>query len=75
MRTVTITNTYNVYTYNELSEDAKENVRKWYLDGMTDLSFVFAEDCEQDLYNLFGENDLEVQYSLGYCAGDGFNIY
>jgi hypothetical protein len=24
---------------------------------------------------MFGENDLQVQYSLGYCQGDGFNIY
>ena len=31
--------------------------------------------CEEDLYNLFGKNDLKIQYSLGYCQGDGFNIY
>ena len=28
-----------------------------------------------DLENLFGKNDLNVQYSLSSCQGDGFNIY
>lgn len=64
---------YNVYTYGELEANAKEKVREWYLQGQE--PFVFTEDCEQDLENLFGENDLKVQYSLGYCQGDGFNIY
>lgn len=66
---------YEVYKYNELDKDAKENVKQWYLDGQSDLSFIFTEDCEQDLENLFPNSDLEVQYSLGYCQGDGFNIY
>lgn len=75
MRKVVITKEYEVYKYNELTDEAKENVKRWYLDGQFDLSFIFTEDCENDLYNLFGENDLEVEYSLGYCQGDGFNIY
>lgn len=28
----TVTETYNVYTYPELSEEAKEKVNQWYLD-------------------------------------------
>ena len=71
MRTATIE--YNVYSYNELSEEAKEKVKAWYLEAQE--PFVFSEDCKQDLENLFGENGLDVQYSLGYCQGDGFNIY
>lgn len=71
MKTVSVE--YNVYKYNELSEDAKEKVKQWYLEGQP--AFIFTEDCKEDLYNLFGENDLEVQYSLAYCQGDGFNIY
>ena len=71
MRTATVE--YNVYKYNELSDEAKEKVKQWYLEGREE--FIFTEDCEQDLENLFGENDLKVQYSLGYCQGDGFNIY
>lgn len=64
---------YKVYKYNELSEEAKEKAKQWYLEGRE--SFIFTEDCEQDLANLFGKNDLKVQYSLSYCQGDGFNIY
>lgn len=64
---------YEVYKYNELSDEAKEKVKEWYLE--TQDSYVFTEDVKEDLYNLFGENDLDVQYSLGYCQGDGFNIY
>lgn len=65
---------YKIYKYNELSEEAKEKVKEWYLENFKD-SFIFTEICEEDLYNLFGENDLEVQYSLASCQGDGFNIY
>lgn len=73
MRTATVK--YEVYKFNELNAEAKERVKQWYLDGQSDLAFIFTEDCKQDLENLFGKNDLEVQYSLGYCQGDGFNIY
>lgn len=71
MRTATIE--YKVYKYNELTEEAKEKVRQWYLDGQE--PFIFTEMIEEDLYNLFGENDLKVQYDLGYCQGNGLNIY
>lgn len=71
MKTVTVS--YNVYKYNELSESAKEKVKEWYLNNQE--PYIFTGDCKEDLYNLFGENELEVQYSLGYCQGDGFNIY
>lgn len=71
MRTATVD--YEVYKYGELTEDAKEKVKAWYLEGQE--PFIFTEDCKMDLENLFGENDLDVQYSLGYCQGDGFNIY
>ena len=71
MKTVCVE--YEVYKYNELDDVAKEKVKQWYLEGRE--PFIFTEDCEMDLENLFGENDLKVQYSLGYCQGDGFNIY
>lgn len=73
MRKVVVTKEYEVYKYNELTDGAKENVKRWYLDGQS--AEIFTEDCEYDLEVLFGKNDLEVQYSLGYCQGDGFNIY
>ena len=71
MKTVSVE--YNVYKYNELSAEAKEKVKQWYLDGQE--PFIFTEDCKMDLYNLFGKNNLDVQYSLSCCQGDGFNIY
>lgn len=71
MRTATVE--YKVYKYEELSDNAKEKAKQWYLEGRE--PFMFTEDCEQDLENLFGKNDLKVQYSLSYCQGDGFNIY
>ena len=70
MRTVAIA--YGVYKYNELSEEAKEKVKEWYLNGQE--SYIFTDDCKMDLENLFGKNSLDVQYSLAYCQGDGFNI-
>ena len=64
---------YQVYKYNELSAEAKEKVRQWYLEGQE--PYVFTDDVTEDLKCLFGNNDLKVQYSLAYCQGDGFNIY
>lgn len=63
---------YEVYKYNELSDEAKEVVKKWWLDGQD--SYGFTEDVKEDLKCLFGDNDLDVQYQLSYCQGDGFNI-
>lgn len=74
MRIETVTIEYKIYKYNELSDKAKKNVKEWYLESFHDADF-FTEDCENDLYNLFGKNSLHVQYDLGYCQGDGFNIY
>lgn len=71
MRTITVD--YKVYKYNELDESAKEKVKRWYLE--TQDSYGFSEMVKEDLKCLFGENDLDVQYSLAYCQGDGFNIY
>lgn len=64
---------YNVYDYAELSEEAKEKAKEWWLDGQEPE--IFTENCEEDLRNLFPNSDLKVQYSLGYCQGDGLNIY
>jgi hypothetical protein len=71
MRTATID--YEVYKYEELTEEAKEKVKTWYLEGQE--PYFFSDDCKMDLENLFGKNELDVQFSLSYCQGDGFNIY
>lgn len=69
----TITTTYTVYKYQELSENAKEKVRQWYLDGMEGSEFT--DIVEEILFRIFPNSNLTVQYSLGYCQGDGLNIY
>lgn len=75
MKYYTITTTTNVtaYTFDELSEDAKNNVRQYYLDGQ--MPEIFTEDVQYDLEQLFPNSDLKVEYSLSYSQGDGFNIY
>lgn len=69
----TVTEVFKVYNYNELSETAKEKVKEWYLNDDF-RTYDFSDMCNEDLNNLF-ESNLKVQYSLGYCQGDGLNIY
>ena len=69
-----VTKEYNVYDFSELSEDAKEKAKQWYLDDDFRPS-EFTEIYEQDLQNIFPDSELKLQYSLRYCQGDGLNIY
>ena len=69
----TITREYEVYEYKELCDKAKEAVKEWYLENQE--AYIFTDMCKEDLKNLFPNSELEVEYSLGYCQGDGFNIY
>lgn len=73
MRTKIVLSKFNLYKYNELSEQAKETVKEWYLNGKEPC--IFTDYCLEDLKNTFGDNDLKVQYSLNSCQGDGLNIY
>lgn len=70
----TIVETKEVYTYDELSDSAKQTVKDWYL---AERSYFgdFDEMVTEDLRSIFGDNMLDVQYSLGYSQGDGLNIY
>lgn len=71
MRTVSID--YDVYKYQELSEQAKEKAKEWYLEGK-DAGW-FADDCEEILRCEFPNSELKVEFSLSYCQDDGLNIY
>jgi hypothetical protein len=62
-----------VYDYEELSEDAKIQVKQNYLETLDPI--FFTEEVEEALRNLFPNSELKVQYSLSHCQGDGFNIY
>lgn len=70
MRTITITN--NIYKYHELSDDAKQNVKYWYLPMRND---DFSDYVNYHVKRLFDGSDVKVQYSLNSCQGDGLNIY
>lgn len=61
-----------VYNYSELSNEAKEKVKQWYLDDpiRTDL---FSEDCNEWYAENFPNSELKASYSLNYCQGDGYN--
>ena len=76
MRKITETREFNVYNFNELSKEAKERVRSWYLEWQSsELGYIFEDDCMERLKELFPDSDLKIQYSLNSCQGDGFNIY
>lgn len=68
-----VTKEFKVYSYNELSEEAKQKIKEWYLNDQE--SYIFDNMIEDDLSYLFPHSCLHFQYDLGYCQGDGFNIY
>ena len=69
-----ITREYKVYNFSELSEDAKEKVKQWYLDDVF-RPCEFQNIYTEDLRYIFNISDLKLQFSLSHCQGDGLNIY
>lgn len=63
------------YEYSELNEEAKETAKKWYLNNDSDRTDFLYEDIVTYLKETFENSDLDVCFSLGYCQGDGLNIY
>lgn len=74
MKTITIEK--KLYNYDELTEQAKEKAKQDFLYIYRQNSDDFY-DCTVDELNsyYFPNSDLEIEYSLSYCQGDGFNIY
>lgn len=70
-----ITRKYKVYEYKELSDEAKEKAKQWFLDDGGLRAMDFKEIYEQDLWNLFPTSFLHLQFSLASCQGDGVNVY
>lgn len=62
------------YTYEELNGRAREAVKRWYLDDPT-RSDIFHETIIDFLKEEFPRSELKCCFSLGYCQGDGLNIY
>lgn len=71
----TVTKSYDVYTYDELSDEAKKKVKDMFLQWRGEDGSIFNEDCKNALAELFPNSDLKAQYSLSYSQGDGFNTY
>lgn len=65
---------YNVYSYSELSDEAKEKVKEDYLNDYC-RSEALTDIYMEDLKNIFPNSDLKIQWSLNGCQGDGVNIY
>lgn len=63
-----ITKEFKIYTYEELSEKAKEKVKQNYIDNLDANDFTYM--IIQDL-NSIGLKNLRPYYSLNYCQGDG----
>ena len=68
------TKTTKVYEYMELSDDAKENAKQWYLND-DPRSYELTDIFMEDIHQIFPNSKLEVQWSLSSCQGDGVNIY
>lgn len=68
-----VTMVFNVYRFEELNEEAKEVVKQWYLDGQDSSNFNDILKSELDLF--FPNSELNANYSLNYCQGDGVNIH
>lgn len=69
----TITTVVKLYTFDELSDNAKARVREQYLNSQDVESFT--DGCKMYIDELLPNSNLDVQFSLNSCQGDGFNIY
>jgi len=65
---------YFIYNYDELTEKAKEKAREKLCDIFRDTD-SFSEMVRENYNDIFENSDLELQYSLSSCQGDGLNIY
>lgn len=68
-----VTMVFNVYRFEELNEEAKEVVKQWYLDGQD--TNIFNDILKSELELFFPNSDLNTNYTLNYCQGDGVNVH
>lgn len=59
----------NIYEFSELSDDARQQVRDWYLETYHTTD-VFTDMVTEDLRNIFGQDtSLNVEYSPWILSG------
>lgn len=66
--------TKKVFQFSELSEEARETAKQWYLNDefrCQELTSIIQEDVS----HIFPNSELKVQWSLSSCQGDGVNLY
>ncbi len=62
------------YKFSELSRKAKDYAKESFLnEDIRNEDFYYL--IKEDIHYLFPNSDLDIQYSLSSCQGDGFNIY
>lgn len=71
MRTETLE--IKIYKFNELSDEAKEVVKQWWLRSLD--ADDFKNDCLEILASEYGVTTLDISFDLGYCQGDGLCMY
>lgn len=70
--------TYNIYSFDELSKEVQAKVieryksDEWIIENR-DNDFYYY--CLKYFQKLFPNSDIELQYSLSYCQGDGLEVY
>ena len=69
----TVTEGYTAEEIYEQFPKAFDKIKQFYLDNFCTPEF-FSFDVLQDLEIMFPNSDFNLNYSLSYCQGDGFNI-
>ena len=68
--------TIKIYTFDELSDEAKEKAREWWRSGECDLFSEMATDDVTDflIYKYPFLSEIECVWRLSYGQGDGFTF-
>lgn len=62
------------FHYEELSQDAKETAKNWFLNDEI-RSELCTDNIMEEVRTLFPKSELKIQYSVSGCQGDGANLY
>lgn len=72
----TITTSFNVYDFEELNEKQKYIARSDFIESNLEIrTDNLYENWVDILGYMFPNSDLDVQFSLNSCQGDGVNVY
>jgi len=63
--------TYNAFTFDELSDKAKEKAREWYRDGVAFDLNEFTQDYAKTQFGFCGFDITNIYYSGFWSQGDG----